>query len=339
MEEVKDIRVSVIIPVYNAEKYLRECLDSVVNQTLKDIEIICINDGSTDSSSDILNEYFKNDSRFTILKIRKSTSGKARNKGIQAAKGKYIAFIDADDFYPENNVLDALYNAAEQNNVLIAGGDLVYFETNSRDLKYFDDEIARNYAFRKRGIINYRDYQFDSGFQRFIYNREFLIQNKIFFPNLIRFQDPPFFINAMFNAGDFFVIDKMTYAYRIFHKAIKWEHHNCNAELQGMLYDIKFASKNGLPDLKAFTCKRFRWNYNNHIKYHLNLKSIYLINKTAKYNSEVKYFVKQNHLNWAAYILQSLFSVKNTGSKDNVHKMWTICGIKLKFRCKNKKQK
>ena len=332
MEEVKDIRVSVIIPVYNAEKYLRECLDSVVNQTLKDIEIICINDGSTDGSSDILNEYFKNDSRFTILKIRKSTSGKARNKGIQSAKGKYIAFMDADDFYPENNVLDALYNAAEQNNVLIAGGDLFYFENNSRAFKYFDDAIARNYAFNKRGIINYRDYQFDSGFQRFIYNRDFLIRNRIFFPNLIRFQDPPFFINAMFNAGDFFVIDKITYAYRRFHKAIKWEHHNCNAELQGMLYDIKFASKNGLSDLKELTVKRFIGNFYDHIKYNINFRSVYLINQIAKYDKDIKKFRTRTLIQW-------ILPVKNVHSEDPSHMVWMIGGIKLKFRCKNKKQK
>ena len=91
-------KVSVIIPVYNTEKYLRECLDSVVNQTLKDIEIICINDGSTDGSLDILNEYAQNDNRFIIINQENKGAGAARNKGLDVAKGEYLYFLDSDDY-------------------------------------------------------------------------------------------------------------------------------------------------------------------------------------------------------------------------------------------------
>ena len=88
------IKVSVIVPVYNVEKYLRECLESLVNQTLKEIEIICINDGSEDSSLEILNEYASKDSRFVIINQENCGQSVARNKGLDVAKGEYIGFVD-----------------------------------------------------------------------------------------------------------------------------------------------------------------------------------------------------------------------------------------------------
>ena len=90
-------KVSVIIPVYNVEKYLSECLDSVVNQTLQDIEIICVNDGSTDNSLEILKEYAEKDSRLRIINLRNSGVSVARNIGIFAALADFIMFVDADD--------------------------------------------------------------------------------------------------------------------------------------------------------------------------------------------------------------------------------------------------
>ena len=90
-------KISVIIPIYNVEKYLRQCLDSVVNQTIKDIEIICINDGSTDNSQAILNEYAKKDERFVVINQVNQGLSVARNNGLNSATGKYVAFIDSDD--------------------------------------------------------------------------------------------------------------------------------------------------------------------------------------------------------------------------------------------------
>jgi glycosyltransferase involved in cell wall biosynthesis len=95
-------KVSVIIPVYNVEAYLRQCLDSVVNQTLKDIEMICVDDGSTDSSAEILKEYAKKDERIRVLTQSNSGAGAARNAGLVSAKGKWLYFLDGDDFIDEH---------------------------------------------------------------------------------------------------------------------------------------------------------------------------------------------------------------------------------------------
>ena len=110
---MKKIQISIIIPVYNVEKYLRECLNSILNQTFQDFEIICVDDGSTDKSLEILQEYKKKDDRFVILQQRHSGAGSARNNGIRLAEGKYIQFLDADDYF-EPDLLEEMYNHAER---------------------------------------------------------------------------------------------------------------------------------------------------------------------------------------------------------------------------------
>lgn len=106
-----DIKVSVIIPIYNAYDYLRPAMDSVIYQTLREIEIICIDDGSTDHSLEILKEYQKNDERIRIVTETNAGPGLARNNGLNRARGKYIAFLDADDFF-EPDFLETLYERA-----------------------------------------------------------------------------------------------------------------------------------------------------------------------------------------------------------------------------------
>lgn len=109
----KNPEISVIIPIYNGEKYLKECLDSVINQTFKDIEIICVNDGSTDDTSKILNFYSKKDNRIIIINQPNSGAGAARNNALKIATGKYLSILDADDIF-ETNMLEIAYHKAEK---------------------------------------------------------------------------------------------------------------------------------------------------------------------------------------------------------------------------------
>ena len=105
--------VSLLIPIYNVERYLEECLDSAVNQTLKDIEIICINDGSTDSSPDIIRRYMANDGRVRMIDKANSGYGSSMNMGLDAATGKYIGILESDD-YLELDALEVMVAAAEK---------------------------------------------------------------------------------------------------------------------------------------------------------------------------------------------------------------------------------
>ena len=113
------VKVSVIMPIYNAFDYLRPALDSIIDQTLKDIEIICIDDGSTDRSLDIIKKYQEADKRLRIVTENNAGVSTARNKGIVRAKGEYIIFLDADDFY-EPTLLEKLYNLATEKDLDIA---------------------------------------------------------------------------------------------------------------------------------------------------------------------------------------------------------------------------
>lgn len=135
-------KVSIIVPVYNVEKYLKRCLDSLVNQTLKDIEIICVNDGSTDGSLAILDEYVRNDDRIVVINQENSGQSVARNRGIDVAKGEYLGFVDSDDWVSED-YFEKLYNSAIQNNAEIAVGGIIRLHRfNRRKFLTFDKEIV-----------------------------------------------------------------------------------------------------------------------------------------------------------------------------------------------------
>ncbi len=129
--------VSVIIPVYNVEKYLRESVDSVINQTYKNLEIILVDDGSTDSSGKICDEYIDKDERVTVIHKKNEGPSKTRNAGINNANGKYIYFLDSDD-YIADNAIENLVLTAETNQA-----DLVFFDA----ISFSDDasEVVQGY--------------------------------------------------------------------------------------------------------------------------------------------------------------------------------------------------
>lgn len=116
-------KVSVIVPVYNTEEFLPRCLDSIINQTLKEIEIICINDGSKGNALEILEEYASKDSRIKIINQENSGISKVRNKGVHVACGEFIAFVDSDDTISEN-FLELLYTNAKKYDADIACGEI-----------------------------------------------------------------------------------------------------------------------------------------------------------------------------------------------------------------------
>lgn len=117
-------KISVIVPVYNVEKFIRRCLDSIINQTLKDLEIILVDDGSTDNSGVICDEYAKLDNRITVIHKENGGLSSARNIGLDFAKGDWIAFVDSDD-YIDYKMYEVLYKNAEKNNCDIS---VCYFE-------------------------------------------------------------------------------------------------------------------------------------------------------------------------------------------------------------------
>ena len=320
------IKVSVIIPVYNVQDYLVECLDSIINQTLKDIEIICINDGSKDDSGKILDEYAKKDNRIKVVHKENEGVGITRNKGIRKATGEFVCFMDPDDIYPDNDVLEVLYNKAKYYNVLISGGEFACFTNDDKTLKQEFGDCFDGYLFDSDKLTNYRDYQFDYGYHRFIYDRNFLIKNSLFFPNYKRFQDPPFFVKAMLEAKEFYAVDKITYGYRMQHSQVNWDVKKINDLLNAIYENYRFSRLHKLDKLKTYTTIRFKQHFDD-IKNNFDKKSLQIIKEMRQFDSELNLFCKK-YLDFK--LLQWIFSSKNSSDKKN--KIITILGVEFQIK-------
>ena len=208
-------KISVIIPLYNVEEYLSECLDSIVNQTLKDIEIICINDGSTDNSLSILKDYASKDNRIKIIDKENEGQGYARKIGLDIATGKYILFCDSDDYYAELTTFEELYNYIEKVKV-----DVVIFEfiRFCKNIERYDVNGDLFNAPQKE-IFSYIDINnilfFRAYAWRKIYSKKFLDSyNDWYFPKHIMYEDIPFHFQIITRARMSYV-NKQMYIYRM----------------------------------------------------------------------------------------------------------------------------
>lgn len=223
-------RISVIIPVYNVEKYLKECLDSVIEQTFSDIEIICVNDGSTDNSLNILNSYSINDNRIKIISQENTGLAPARNAGMKIATGNYIFFLDSDDYFYNKNVLEILYNKAIETNsdLILSKAKAFYKGSNS----HFENRIKNlnNNFFNFKPVehkqilpINFieliEDYPCTSW--GVLYKRSFLKDNDIWFYNKrVIHEDNGFSLKVYSNFPTFTAITDYGVMYRIRNNSI-----------------------------------------------------------------------------------------------------------------------
>lgn len=253
--------VSVVIPVYNAERYMRECLDSVCGQSLFALEIICVDDGSTDASAQILDEYAARDTRIRVFHQENRGAALARNAGLDLAAGDWIAFMDPDDRYPDAGVLAKMVVQAVSAGVDICGGSLMTINSKGERIekKFCGDNAG--YVFSDEGCVEYSDYQFDYGYWRFIYRRKFLDEQAIRFPDLRRFQDPPFFVKAMILAKRFYAMTIPTYCYRegAGYKAVDWvanDYQKARHYVDGVVMVMKMADVSGLTRLKNLMTRR-----------------------------------------------------------------------------------
>ncbi len=200
-------QVSVIIPVYNTEKYLSKCLDSVCNQTLKDIEIICVNDCSPDNSLAILQEYAKNDNRIKLINFTENKgAAAARNAGIDAATGEYIGFVDSDDFV-DLNFYEKLYSKAKETDADAVKGNIYLYDLNTNK-KHIESWIDINNKVKENQAYFYFT------FTTAIYKRNLIQKNNVrFLDGLIHFEDPYFTIKANLFYKKLCVIDDACYYY------------------------------------------------------------------------------------------------------------------------------
>ena len=210
-------KVSVIIPVYNVEPYLHQCLDSVINQTLKEIEIICVDDGSTDASLDILKEYAAKDDRIKVITQKNLYAGVARNTGLKIAKGRYLSFLDSDDFF-ELDMLEKMYNKAvfDNSDIVICAWDS-YDNTTNRKVKEFKikekyEKLSPFKPFRIRNKL--LDICKPNPWTK-LFNREFFIKNNLQFEDCICCNDLTCICLAMCLANKISILNEIFVHYRI----------------------------------------------------------------------------------------------------------------------------
>ncbi len=206
-------KISVIIPVYNVEPYLRQCLDSVVNQTMRDIEIICVNDGSTDGSLAILEEYAAQDERITVISQENGGLNAARNAGLSRVTGEYIAIVDSDDWV-ELNICERVYGAAQK-----ANAEVVMFLFNQiKDQQILKPDLCRIPWSEKCSDYDKLHALFTNPpncWSR-IWKKTLILDNKITFPeNLIVGEELPFVTEAVLRANKMVLLPQALYNYRI----------------------------------------------------------------------------------------------------------------------------
>lgn len=216
-------KVAVVIPVYNVEKYLRECLDSVRAQTLQDIEIICVDDGSTDSSGQILDEYAALDQRMHVIHKQNEGYGKTMNVGIGAATAKYVGIVESDDLVVPH-MYQRLYEIAETQKVDFVKADRYEFYENAEG-KYIEEYIplteVEEYFCLYNTPVSVREHEEIMWFSKYtwsgIYNRDFLVRENIWHNETpgASYQDNGFWFQTMVKAEKMYFLREAFYKYRI----------------------------------------------------------------------------------------------------------------------------
>jgi len=254
---MNDILVSVIIPAYNCEKTLKDCLETVEGQKLREKEIIIVDDGSTDCTPELLRRY--SDS-IRVITQKNSGAGAARNNGLANARGKFVAFMDADDKYPSTGVLEKLVNGAIDHNVSACGGSFVLWE-NGRLTSEFTGSLS-GYTFKSDSVMKYSDYQFDYGYHRFIYEKRILDENNIRFPDYLRYQDPPFMVRALDACGDFYAMRMPSYLYRSEPTKVSWNDRKAIGLIRGLTDELNFSREKGYAKLHGLVLERIMGEFN-----------------------------------------------------------------------------
>jgi glycosyltransferase involved in cell wall biosynthesis len=331
-------KISVIVPVYNTEKYLHKCLDSIISQTLKDIEIICINDGSTDSSYQILKDYVKKDNRIKIINQKNKGPSEARNKALDMVNSPYVMFVDSDDWI-ESITLEIFYDKILKENadivlcnyVSVPEDQLMLTRANEFQ-KYYD-------SFRKpTGLYKFNGdlWEYRAGPNCKLYKMDII--------NKYNFRFPAALINED-ETWHWYYFSVIKYVYFInesfYHRLIRKDSIMYRRDIDGvgvldMIYNLKY--------IYQYLQKNKLYNKydKQYIKYFNNCTRNALLRSSSnrklykKANREIRKLSKELKFNYFLYVnkhyyketLNYFFSVYN----ENTHKVVKIFGLKIKFR-------
>ncbi|MCD7878683.1 MAG: glycosyltransferase [Candidatus Gastranaerophilales bacterium] len=338
---------SIIVPVYNVEKYLRQCLDSIVNQTFADFEVICVNDGSTDNSLEILEEYSEKDNRFIVINQENQGQGVARNKAMDLATGDYIVFVDPDDWI-EVNLLEELYKTFKlSKSEVIAFNYKEYNDysgkVNNRNLaailkKNFDYNLNLVPYYSWRDVKSGCLYNLDLHAWSKAYSREFLKRIQAVFAPTKHGEDHLFVNIVLLNAEKIYYLDKYLYTYRCRDGSAVNKRSSDNFCIFNNIELLKdyLITHNFYEELKEeFNCYQtivMSWHYQNIPEEKLEeYKSICQKYLTPQDYRKMLYKGRKHNTFW-----ESIFSLKNEREFGIKRKVITLFGIKIKIKPKKK---
>lgn len=205
--------ISIIIPVYNVERYIEKCLESIRAQTFKNFEVLCVDDCSPDNSVDIIQKFIKKDKRFKLFRHETNMKvGAARNTGLKNALGKYVVFVDPDDWI-ERDMLDEIFKAFEVNQVDSVWFNAVIHETDGRIISLYNDQHS---IFNRNRFFNVGVYELMSGTTYSptkAYKAENIRSKNIYFPTDLVFEESEFYFKYFTNFRNAYFINKPFYHY------------------------------------------------------------------------------------------------------------------------------
>lgn len=351
---MNEIKISIVMPIYNVEKYLRKCFDSVLASTLREIEVIAVDDGATDSSGNIIDEYAQQDSRVVAIHKQNGGYGTAVNAGLKIAKGEYVAILETDDWVVPN-MYEELYTSACKYNADCIKGNFYYCPNENENIKHnFIDTlpIEKPFILQEHPELLLLAPSIWSA----IYKKEFLQKNNIFcIEKTTPYEDLPFACQVYSLAKSIVLIDKCLYHYR------------CEPKMQSStirkdrkLFKVIEQIKNTLElldDLNSLDYTRetiFKHIYNSMVLFVNNIDKKYkselfndfgelfnskyanglkfeCFNKNERFKTKLmkyKLYVFYKHYECIKSFIQNIFSMKKIHS----HKVITILGIKIKLR-------
>lgn len=207
-------QVSVIMPVYNKGKYIQQAIDSVLSQTKLEVELICIDDGSSDNSVEVIERNRARTEKIKLICQANAGAGVARNAGIEQATAEYVSFLDPDDWYPSDSALSHLYDGAKKSGCPVSMGKRLFY-VRPLTLKRRDNLFSE-------GVHGVNELTSAFLYQSCIFSRNLIVDNGIKFPPYRRFQDPPFFLEVLFAAGSFYFTENYVHCYRRGIQKIAW---------------------------------------------------------------------------------------------------------------------
>jgi len=331
-------KISIIVPVYNAEKHLKECLDSIINQTLKEIQIIIINDGSNDNSKEIILDYGSKDDRILFINSLNEGVSAARNKGIEKATGKYIGFVDADD-YLDPKMYQRLFEVAEEQNASLAICNAMVADEKVESKKRLKLKNESVVVSDKAGLVmDFLGFKYDYANWNKIYALEIVKKYHLkFYENLAIWEDLLFNLEFIVYANKIVTLSEGLYYYRVHDASVMADSKLLVSHQYNVFYDayISFCNKHSLHmEKEAFmhdrakSCistvfvllkLRMRWNINflalsrqfgNELKV-LN-SEIYMKTKSSKRISlDFYWLLRYKFYRLFAFLYVSNYMIKN----------------------------